>query len=74
MQKLGTWLFNLGCKLNPAIPLAMTITVQQQVEAASLEAFTNGWQAGHTAHAEQCRAELVLAAHQQSVARRASRQ
>jgi hypothetical protein len=74
MLKLGLWLFNLGCKINPAIPLAMNMDIEQRVQAGRLEGFSDGWQAGHTAHAEQCRAELVLAQHQQTVARRAARQ
>lgn len=61
MLKPGPWLFNLACKLNPAIPLAMT---------PRLEAYSKGWQA----HVDQCRAEMVLAQHQHAVAQRAARQ
>lgn len=66
MNKLGLWLFNLACKLNPAIPLAMRMNAEQQaLELAS----------HHLAHhAEQAAQANALALYQQAAAARAARQ
>lgn len=56
MNKLGLWLFNLACKLNPAIPLAMAAAAQRQ--AVEID----------DARAEARAAAIALAQHQQLVA------
>ena len=66
MQKLGVWLFNLACKLNPAISLAMVQAVEQRaIEIASAQR-----------HLEQVQAaqQAAMSRYQRAAAARAARQ